>query len=413
MGVIYAAHDPVIDRKVAIKLIRADLLSGEDQAGFVARFQREARAAGRCVHPNIVAIYDFAVHEGNPFLAMEYVEARNLGQVVAQSGRFPEPEAVAIIDQVLDALACAHAAGIVHRDVKPANILLLTTGRVKMTDFGIARFDGAELTMDGAVIGTPSYMSPEQCRGEAVDARSDLFSVGVLLFEMLSGERPFPGRNFSEVTWRLTNEPPPDIREKVAGLSPAVAAVVERALAKDPADRFASAEAMAAALHGVPLENPRDDATVALPRPPEVPPAVAEETLNTIERKLARHVGPMARHLVQSAARRAGSLDELCDTLGQLIERPEQRVQFRQEILADQTMATAARARPAAPAIAAVGAEEARRAEQELARYMGPIARILVKRALGAAGSADEFWQLLATHIGGEADRQAFLGRRG
>ncbi len=413
MGVIYAAHDPVIDRKVAIKLIRADLLSGEDQAAFVARFQREARAAGRCVHPNIVAIYDFAVHEGNPFLAMEYVEARHLGQVLTQSGRFAEPEAVAIIGQVLDALACAHAAGIVHRDVKPANILLPATGRVKMTDFGIARFDGAELTMDGAVIGTPSYMSPEQCRGEVVDARSDLFSVGVVLFEMLCGERPFPGRNFTEVAWRLLNDPPPDLRVKVAGLSPAVAAVVERALAKDPAGRFASAAEMAAALHGAPLEAPRDDATLVLPRPSEGAPAVAEETLNTIERKLARHVGPMARHLVQSAARRAGSLDELCDTLGQLIERPEQRVQFRQEVLANQTAATAARTRPAVAATAAVGAEEARRAEHELARYMGPIAKILVKRALGAAGSADEFWQLLATHIGGEADRQAFLRRRG
>ena len=161
MGVIYAAHDPVIDRKVAIKLIRADLQSGEDQADYAARFQREARAAGRCVHPNIVAIYDFAVHEGNPFLAMEYVEARNLSQVLQESGRFPQPQAVAIILQVLDALACAHDTGIVHRDVKPANILVLANGRVKMTDFGIARFDGADLTLDGAVIGTPSYMSPE------------------------------------------------------------------------------------------------------------------------------------------------------------------------------------------------------------------------------------------------------------
>ena len=174
------------------------------------------------MHPNIVAIYDFAVHEGNPFLAMEYVEARNLGQVLAESGRFAPAEAVAIIGQVLDALACAHAVGIVHRDVKPANILLLANGRVKMTDFGIARFDGAELTLDGAVIGTPSYMSPEQCRGEQVDARSDLFSTGVVLYELLSGERPFPGRNFAEVTWRLANEPPADIRAE--GCRPVAAA---------------------------------------------------------------------------------------------------------------------------------------------------------------------------------------------
>jgi serine/threonine protein kinase len=406
MGVIYAAYDPAIDRKVAIKLIRADLLSGEDQADFIARFQREARAAGRCVHPNIVAIYDFAVHEGNPFLAMEYVEARHLGQVLAQSGRFSEPEAVAIIGQVLDALACAHGAGIVHRDVKPANILLLANGRVKMTDFGIARFDSSELTLDGAVIGTPSYMSPEQFRGDPVDARSDLFSTGVVLYEMLTGERPFVGRNFTDVAWRLLNEPLPDIRTKLAGISPALALVVERALAKELADRFASAEEMAAAMRQAPVATPQDDGTVVLRRPPEPVPAIADATLTTIEKKLAPHVGPMAHRLVQSAARRAGSLDELCDTLGRLIEPPEQRARFRQEILAGETQAPA-------PARKAVAAEEAARAEQELVRHVGPIARILVKRALSNAGSADELRQLLATHIPGEADRQAFLRRRG
>src|SRR5580704_16519974 len=232
MGVIYAAHDPVIDRKVAIKLIRADLLSGEEQADYVARFQREARTAGRCTHPNIVAIYDFAVHEKNPFLAMEYVEAGNLGQVLAQSGRFPPPQAVGVTCQILDALACAHGLGIVHRDVKPANILLLANGTVKMTDFGIARFDSADLTQAGSVIGTPSYMSPEQCRGEVVDPRSDLFSTGVVLYEMLSGERPFPGRNFAEIAHRLLTVPPPDIRAKCDAVSPALAAIIERALAK-------------------------------------------------------------------------------------------------------------------------------------------------------------------------------------
>ncbi len=433
MGVIYAAHDPVIDRKVAIKLIRADLLSGDDQSDFVARFQREARAAARCVHPNIVAIYDFAVHEGNPFLAMEYIEARHLGQALAQAGRFPEHQAVDIIGQVLDALACAHGVGIVHRDVKPANILLLANGHVKMTDFGIARFDGSDMTLDGAIVGTPSYMSPEQCRGESVDARSDLFSAGVVLYEMLSGERPFPGRNFTEVTWKLVHDAPPDIRVKLDGIAPAVAAAIERALSKHPEDRFASAGDMAAALHGAPAPltrdaaqaAPADDQTVVQRRLPDTMAGVAEATLSTIEHKLAQHVGPIARQLVQNAARRAGSLDELCDTLGRLIERPEQRARFRQEILAGQgmmpTLATAATTAPAtsasttaaASARAGITPEEVRRAEQELARHMGPIAKILVKRALGNAVSAEAFWQLLATHIPAEADRRAFLRRRG
>jgi serine/threonine protein kinase len=407
MGMIYAAHDPVIDRKVAIKLIRADLLGGDDKADYVARFQREARTAGRCTHPNIVAIYDFAVHEGNPFLAMEYVEAGNLGQALAASGRLPAPEAMAVTGQVLDALACAHGLGIVHRDVKPANILLLANGHVKMTDFGIARFDNVELTQTGSVIGTPSYMSPEQIRGETVDARSDLFSTGVVLYEMLSGERPFPGRNIAEITHRLLTGPLPDIRAKVAGVPASLAAVIERALAKSPADRFASAADMALAVRELaPGPQPAtDDRTVVQPRMPAPAPSFDEATLSTIERKLAQHVGPIARHLVQSAARRAGSLDELCETLGQRIERPEQRTQFRNDILASQVGASTV-------GRAVVGAEEMRRAEQDLARHVGPIARILIKRASGTAASADEFWQLLAAHIGTEADRQAFLRGR-
>ena len=145
MGMIYLAHDPVIDRKVAIKLIRADLLGSDDRADYLARFRHEAQAAGRCAHPNIVAIYDFAVHEGNPFFAMEYVEGSNLSQVLAQSGRFPPATAIALMGQVLDALACAHGFGIVHRDVKPANVLLPGDGRVKMTDFGISRLDTSAL----------------------------------------------------------------------------------------------------------------------------------------------------------------------------------------------------------------------------------------------------------------------------
>jgi eukaryotic-like serine/threonine-protein kinase len=426
MGVIYAAHDPVIDRKVAIKLIRADLLSGEEQADYVARFQREARTAGRCTHPNIVAIYDFAVHEKNPFLAMEYVEAGNLGQVLAQSGRFPPPQAVAIACQVLDALGCAHGLGIVHRDVKPANILLLANGTVKMTDFGIARFDSGEMTQvgltqagmtqAGSVIGTPSYMSPEQCRGEAVDARSDLFSTGVVLYEMLSLERPFAGRNFAEIAHRLLTAAPPDIREKNAAVSPALAAIIERALAKQPADRYASAAEMAAALRQLaPGASPdRDDRTVVVPRALTPSADFAEATLTTIERKLAQHVGPIAHRLVQDAARQAASLDALCATLEQKIERADQRTQFRNEVLASRPDASVRRDAPDASARrdAKVGPDEARRAEQELVRHVGPIARILVKRASDAAGSADEFWQLLAAHINADADRQAFLRSR-
>ncbi|MBV5275432.1 MAG: serine/threonine protein kinase [Lamprocystis purpurea] len=177
MGIVYEAHDPAIDRKVAIKLIRADLLDGEERQNYIERFQREAQAAGRCNHPGIVAIFDFALHEGNPFLAMEYVEGLGLDRVLAHGERFTPAAAVQFILQVLDALACAHALGIVHRDIKPSNVLIMSGGRIKVMDFGIARIDNSDLTHAGTAIGTPSYMSPEQCRGGAVDLRTDLFSV--------------------------------------------------------------------------------------------------------------------------------------------------------------------------------------------------------------------------------------------
>jgi serine/threonine-protein kinase len=397
MGMIYQAHDPVIDREVAIKLIRADLLSGEDHEDYLARFQREAQAAGRCAHPNIVAIYDFAVHEGNPFLAMEYVEGNNLSQVLARSGRFAPAAAIGVIGQVLDALACAHGLGIVHRDVKPANILLVGDGRVKMTDFGISRLDNSALTQTGSVIGTPSYMSPEQCRGDVVDARSDLFSTGVVLYEMLSGERPFTGRGLTEVAFKVINNAPPDLATKCPELPATLVAAVHRALAKQPGDRFASASEMAAALRESPAPAQHtDDRTVVLRH--TAPTDITDASLATIERELAHKVGPIAHHLVQSAARRAGSMGELREMLAQRLDQPE----LRSKVRAEPTLGSGGTGTGIAPAIA-------QQAERELTRRIGPIARVLVKRALQTAQTPDELWDVLATHIERDADRQAFL----
>ena len=386
MGVIYQAHDPVIDRKVAIKLIRTDLLSGADQTEYLARFQHEARAAGRCAHPNIVAIYDFAVHEGNPFLAMEFVEGSNLSQVLARSGRFSPASAIDVITQVLDALGCAHGLGVVHRDVKPANILLLADGRVKMTDFGISRLESSALTQSGSVIGTPSYMSPEQCQGDKVDARSDLFSTGVVLYELLSGERPFAGRTLTEVALRLLRDEPPNLASKCPELSPKLVAAVHRALAKRPEDRFASAADMSAALRDMPQSN--DDRTIIAPRA-SAPAEFSPETLSTIERKLAQRIGPIAHHLVQSAARQAGSLEELHTILEHRIEG---------------TTGT----KPSAQSPSTLDPALVQRAERELTQYLGPIARILVKRTLATTNSPEEFRHALASHIERDADRQSF-----
>ncbi|MCW3475671.1 serine/threonine-protein kinase [Limobrevibacterium gyesilva] len=423
MGVIYRAHDPVIDRPVAIKLVRTDLLEGMDRADILARFQREAQAAGRCVHPNIVAVHDFATHEGNPFFVMEFVEGVSLDRVIADGPSFSPSAAVDVLLQVFAALGCAHGLGIVHRDIKPANVLLLPDGRVKVADFGISRLSGSELTQSGAMVGTPSYMSPEQCRGDTIDLRSDLFSAGVVLYELLAGERPFPGRNFAEITYRLLNQVPADLTVRRPDAPPGLSSVLQRALAKDPRERFASAAEMAETLRAAlrwPAASPADsDRTELLrPRPPAATgrattTGFGESALSDIERKLARHVGPIAHYLVQSALRRAGSIEDLCGSLVQSIEPADARAQFMREVLGGATMeggrTQVDRTASPEPARTQIPAEEIERAERALRHFVGPMARILVRRAAEKSGSAAELWRQLATHIDSAADRDVFL----
>jgi serine/threonine protein kinase len=431
MGVIYKADDPDIGRTVAIKLVRADLLDGEDREQFLARFRHEARAAGRCAHPNIVALYDFAMHDGNPFLAMEYVDGVGLGQALKRVGRFAPADAVAIILQVLAALGAAHALGVVHRDVKPANIMLLPNGQVKVTDFGISRLDTSHLTQDGAIIGTPAYMSPEQCRGDDVDARSDLFSVGSVLYELLSGARAFSGRNVTEVTYQLLTAESRDLTELASDVPAGLAAVLRQAMAKTKEARYASAQAMADALRAAmragdsrsPGEIAASEQTVVMPSRATAEPVpsatVDDATLNTIEHRLARYVGPIARHLVRDAARRTASIEALCETVSRNIGQTADRERFIAEAVTGsvhQTGITSVRPPPTVgggtPTGINISAVQAERVERALIRALGPIAKLLVKRALPGAASEAALWEQLATHIERPADREAFLRQR-
>jgi serine/threonine-protein kinase len=430
MGVVYEAHDALIDRKVAIKLVRAELLEGTAQEDYTARFHREAQAAGRCNHPCIVAIFDYALHEQNPYLVMEYVDGVGLDKALSQGERFAPGAAVHLILQVLDALSAAHAAGIVHRDIKPGNILLATGGRVKVTDFGVARLDTSSLTLDGMAIGTPRYMSPEQCYGGAVDARSDLFSAAVVLQEMMTGQRPFPGKNLTEIACHLLRDPPVggDALKGIAGA--ALTSVIQRALAKTPEDRFPSASAMADALRmatgeatpHTSLADTIEHTIVAVraraksPRPPSEG-SFDPELLSNIERRLARRVGPIAHYLVQTSLPAATSLESLCDVLAQRIDRPEDRRQFLAEAL--EAARSGASVSPTGGSRYAqsvmptpIPPEEVERARRALADSLGPIAKILVQRALGKARSSHELWDLLASHIDTDASRADFINRR-
>ncbi|MBX3668738.1 MAG: serine/threonine protein kinase [Rhodocyclaceae bacterium] len=272
MGIVYEGYDPFIDRRVALKTVRPDRLDSADAEESLARFRREAQAAGRLSHPNIVAIYEFGEDAGTTYIAMEFVKGRELKEFFDRDERFPLPEVARIMGELLDALDAAHRAGVVHRDIKPSNIFLLENGSVKVGDFGIARLESSNLTQAGSVIGTPAYMSPEQFMGQTVDGRSDVFSAGVLLYQFLTGEKPFTG-TFTTIMHKVLKEDPLPPSELNVQVPPRFDAVVRRALAKRPAERFASARdfrvALSAAMSGSDDDSTRPfagadaDATVA------------------------------------------------------------------------------------------------------------------------------------------------------
>jgi serine/threonine-protein kinase len=248
-GRVFLAHDPTVDRRVAVKLMAPRAaLSSEEESELRERFLLEARAAGRLQHPNVVLVWDAGIddHTGRPYLAMEYIDGIGFERVLARDKAI-EPELVAAVGiQIARALDHAHREGIVHRDVKPANILLARDGTAKIGDFGIARVEGLALTRTGIVLGSPLYMSPEQVREEGLDGRSDLFSLAAVLFEAAAGAPPFPGGSLAAVTWRIAwGEPDPDAAERV---NPTLRRILLQALSRSPDDRPASGAALASSL---------------------------------------------------------------------------------------------------------------------------------------------------------------------
>jgi eukaryotic-like serine/threonine-protein kinase len=242
MSTVYLATDEVLDRSVAIKLLHREISEEADQ---LERFRREARAAARLSHPNLVGVIDAGEDDGRPYIVFEYIEGRTLKRRLQEEGRLPVDEAVAYAIEIGRGLTAAHARKLVHRDVKPQNVLIDPDGRAKVTDFGIARsLESKGLTATGRVLGTTDYVSPEQAMGEDVDERSDVYSLGVVLYEMLTGDVPFSAETQVGVAMKHVNEPMPDVQTRRPEVSAAVAAVVDRATTKDPRDRYGSVAEM-------------------------------------------------------------------------------------------------------------------------------------------------------------------------
>jgi serine/threonine protein kinase len=274
MGELYLAHDPDLDREVAIKVMSEEIMRDEQAR---ARFYREAKAAARLQHRNIVTVFDFA-HDGEiPYFVMEFLRGQNLSQRLRQGPPLPLAKKLDLVVELCEGLHFAHGEGVIHRDIKPANIWLLEDGGVKLLDFGIAKSSTGTLTHGTSVVGSAAYMSPEQIEGQPVDARSDVFSVGAVLFEMIAGRPPFDGDSVTAVMMKIVqDEPAPDLRTIAPDTPATLAAVVRRALEKASDDRYADAAEMAADLRAVRVEiADQEDPHAELTTTPNVVPEVA------------------------------------------------------------------------------------------------------------------------------------------
>ena len=281
MGRVFLADDPKIQRKVALKTVQAfAALPESERAEKRDRFLQEARAAGRLLHPGIVTLFDVGEVDHVLFLAMECVEGTTLDPFGKKDGLLPVKTVCELVAGIAESLDYAHGQGVVHRDIKPANLMRVGETSVKIMDFGLARAVEGQVAEDGALLGTPSYMSPEQIRGEAVDGRSDLFSLAVVLFELLTGEKPFPGDSISSIIYRIVNEPSRDA-SVIHGRVPAeLDEFVRQALSKRPEDRYPTGEAFAAALREASGQLDAREALPAAAVPPIAPsPSTAEASL--------------------------------------------------------------------------------------------------------------------------------------
>jgi|SRR5579871_3536095 len=447
MGIVYRGYDPLIRRPVAIKTIAKDLIDVRLNASDIAaRFRREAQAAGNLNHPGIVGVYEYGETDDYAFIAMECVEGTSLRDYFSQKAQFPEGDAVSIMAQLLDALGYAHDHEVVHRDVKPANIIIMKNGRIKLADFGIARLEASDRTQTGLIMGTPGYIAPEYYFSSPIDHRVDIFASGIVFYELLSGEPPFHGTPEAIMRAVCYEDPPPP---SGVGFSRGLAQydpIIVRAMKKLPEERFPSTGAFRQAIlseyrHTLPdsitttviLPNKSGEGTGSAPPTPP-PTGWDASVLAKVTTELTRSLGPVAKVMVQRAARQHKNLRSLVNALASHIDNSQEREKFRHEVigpdlsLTQQTMRTARTLR--APAALDAGGTERKpdstaaalrlrhqpATEQDLADltralvgYIGPIGRIIVKRVQAEGMSRMDLFTRAAEAIESEPIRDRFM----
>ena len=423
LATVYKATDPEPERTVALKILRKQGIDPRITALAVAKLKNQVLAAERLAHPGIADVYDHGEDENLAYLAMEYLAGRGLRDFLTLRLRLGLKDTMSIMSQLLAALDFAHANGVVHRDVRPANVFMLLSGRLKLADFGIALIDSFDLAQAGVAAGSPAYMSPEQHAGLEADRRSDIFSCGVVLYELLTGSKPFEGppETLAEKICREPFRPASELNPKgsPASLDP----VIARALAKSPEERFPTARDLAGALEaafrdGGEAQRPADDAASRTVRTDATVALSSSlrlriEDLRALETLLAFHVGPMAKLLLKQSARTAKGGPALVSMLANYIPAEANRAAFLAAAMERLSAAVPPEPADERPSDRfsrnLIDAAQVEIAATRLARYLGPIAKVIAKKTPGRPSELRAYYRQLAENILDEADRARFL----
>ncbi|MBV1883407.1 MAG: serine/threonine protein kinase [Pseudomonadales bacterium] len=428
MGVVYKGYDKHIDREVAIKVLHPHLRQGDMGDDLIIRFNQEAKAAARCFHPNIVTVFDFGSDNDAPYIVMEYVQGVELKARLKSNKSFSLNPSIEIVLQILDALSYAHDQGVVHRDIKPANIILLDNGRIKVSDFGVARLDTSELTSTGFMVGTPNYMSPEGLRGDPVDLRSDLYSTGLLLFELLTNRKLIRGIPLDEALLPL---------QQTSHLTPAQASqllqIIEKALQALPQQRYQLAVEFIGDLRSLEDYDTEEGKTLLkqvnqMTRPgtsnasvTEIVPTLDEQShlsqwnpdvLKSIEGNLAKYIGPLARIVIHKVAKKSRTVTDFSQSLASEIPNEKERIQFLEQLDKSGFREGTLAKKQDSQSRYEITSEEVDEASKGLAYHVGPLASRLVKKAAKLAKNKEDFYQQLAEHIPDKKERAAFLKKK-